>query len=121
MSALPPIMGKSRRFEFCGGLGRNLIGSFYAFVHAGLKISELRGGTNWGTSRAAMYKSHKIICPRPMLLFFFRTGGFDALALTCQRPVSFNQRMDTRRSDAAGTLPDFYEHQLPFVDESVDR
>lgn len=32
--------------------------------------------------------------------------------------VSFNQRMDTRRSDAAGTLPDFYEHQLPFVDES---
>lgn len=107
--------------EFFGGLGRNLIGSFYAFVHAGLKISELRGGTNWGTSRAAMYKSHKIMYRRPMMLFFFRTRRLDAPALTCQRLVSFNQRMDTRRSDAARALPDFYEHQLPFVDESVDR
>ena len=37
-----------------------------------------------------------------------------------QRLVPFNQRMNTSCSDAAGALPYFYEHQLPFVDQSVD-
>ncbi|WP_243650908.1 hypothetical protein [Paracandidimonas soli] len=34
-----------------GGLGRNLIGSYYAFVHAGLKFSS-RCYANWQRSTA---------------------------------------------------------------------